>query len=87
MPEYVVTWHGSEAKLVSEAAEEVVVVATVAGMLVTASEEVTSEVVISVAEGLALEGIAVGFAPFRHVHALEIFAGTLDQRAAYAGKV
>lgn len=65
----------------------VVLVATVTGVVVTTTEEVPSEVVTTVAEGVALDGTTVGSPPFRHVHALEIFAGTLDQRAAYAGNV
>lgn len=53
----------------------------------TTEEEVTVEEAAAVAEGRVLVGAAVGTPPFRHVQALEIFAGTLDQRAAYAGRV
>lgn len=35
----------------------------------------------------ALLGTAVGLPPFKHAHALEILAGTLDHRAANAGTV
>lgn len=55
--------------------------------LVATTEEAAFEEAVAVAEGAAVVGTAVGFPPFRHVQALEIFAGTLDQRAAYAGKV
>lgn len=65
----------------------VVLVAIVTGVLVATAEDAISEVATAVTEGVALEGTTVGFPPFRHVHALEIFAGTLDQRAAYAGRV
>jgi hypothetical protein len=53
----------------------------------TSAEDAAFVVLTTVAEGDALLGTAVGFPPLRQVQALEIFAGTLDHRAAYAGKV
>ena len=50
------------------------------GVLVAAAE-------VIICEEIAVVGTAVGFPPFRQVQALEILAGTLDQRAAYAGRV
>lgn len=88
MPEYAVTWQASEGVLVVVGATDVeVLLARVTGVLVTTTEEVTKDEVATIVEGTALLGTTVDFPPFKHVHALEIFAGTLDQRAAYAGKV
>lgn len=85
IPEYAVTWQASDGTLVvigMADVEELLTTVDGVSVIKTAEEEVTA-----VAEGTVLVGTAVGIPPFRHVHALEIFAGTFDQRAAYAGKV
>jgi hypothetical protein len=50
------------------------------GVLVAAAE-------VIICEEIAVVGTAVVFPPLRQVQALDILAGTLDQRAAYAGRV
>jgi hypothetical protein len=85
MAEYVVTWHTSEGVPVATGTVVVGELVTMTdGGLVTTTEEAA----VTVADGVAVVGgAAVGFPPFRQVQALEILSGTLDQRAAYAGKV
>lgn len=74
MAEYVVTWQALEGTPVAVGTVDVREFVTMAdGMLVVRTEEAV--------------GAAVGFPPFRQVQALESFSGTLDQRAAYAGRV
>lgn len=87
MAEYAVTWHASEGVLVATGAVDVAELVTETALLVATIEEVMSEEAVAVAEGVAVVGIAVGFPPFKQVQALDIFSGTLDQRAAYAGTV
>jgi hypothetical protein len=59
----------------------------------TDDESVTALEMLNVGETgwdstvVALLIVAVGFAPFKHVQALEILAGTLDHCAANAGRV
>ena len=62
-------------------------VMTATGALVTTAEDAAADELAAVPEGVALLGTAVGVPPLRQVQALEIFAGTLDHRAAYAGSV
>ena len=62
-------------------------VGTAEGVLVMTADEAAFEEIAAVTEGATLLGTAVGFPPFKHVQALEILAGTWDQRAANAGKV
>lgn len=84
MAEYAVTWHASEGAAVDSGTLGVGELVTMTdGSLVVMNEDVA----VAVADGEALIGAAVGFPPFRQVQALDIFPGTLDQRAAYAGKV
>ena len=86
--EYAVTWQVSDGAPVAVGVVDVEeLVATVKGVLVAATEEAAFEEATAVVEGVALVGTAVGFPLFRHMQALEIFAGTSDQRAANAGKV
>lgn len=40
-----------------------------------------------IADEVLATTVAVGFPPFKHVQALDIFAGTLDHCAAKAGTV
>ena len=84
MPEYAVTWQASDGVLV---AVGVVDVGELVTMLTAAVDDAGFEETAAVVEDTAVVGTAVGFPPLRQVQALEIFAGTLDQRAAYAGKV
>lgn len=82
--EYAVTWHASEGVAVDTGTVGVDELARIAdGALVATTEEAA----VIVADGVALVGAAVGFPPLRQVQALEIFSGTFDQRAAYAGTV
>lgn len=60
---------------------------TAEGVLLRLVDEAALDELVAVVEGTALLGIAVGLPPFKHVQALEILAGTLDQRAAYGGKL
>lgn len=62
-------------------------VTTTEEVAVTVAKDVGFDKLVAVAEGAVLLGTAVGFPPFRQVQALEIFAGALCQRAAYAGSV
>jgi hypothetical protein len=79
-----VTWHVSEGVPVDTGTVVVGELVTMTdGGLVTTIEEAA----VAVADEVAVVGAAVGFPPFRQVQALDIFSGTLDQRAAYAGKV
>ncbi len=57
------------------------------GVLAATADGADVEMVTTVGAAAVLIGTVVGVPPFRHVQALDIFAGTLDQRAAYAGKV
>ena len=84
MAEYAVTWHASEGVPVATGTVVVEELVTMTdGGLVTTTEEAA----VVVADDIGFVGAAVGFPPFKQVQALEIFSGTLDQRAAYAGKV
>lgn len=56
------------------------------GVLVT----IATGALVTTTEAAAVDevtAVAVGFPPLRQLQALEIFSGTLAQRAAYAGSV